>query len=215
MKIKNVNQLLDKINDDRIWRIREIDALTKQCELKSISPHAREALKKAFLTMLYAHWEGFVKSSADKYLEFVAMQGLKLGSIKNSFLSIYLKKKFPSSFDSKKNSSFLVICDELFNNTDSVISIEHKNVISTNSNLNFDTLEEICRCLGLDIDKFTLKKNFINNVLVGRRNKIAHGNHERIEEDELAELKETVISMIDLFKTEVENAAILKLYVRV
>ncbi|UWF67893.1 MULTISPECIES: MAE_28990/MAE_18760 family HEPN-like nuclease [unclassified Brucella] len=214
MKVRTVEQLVDKVNQDRVWRIREIDALTKQCELKSNPSHIREALRKAFLTMLYAHWEGFVKNTADNYLEFVAMQGLKLGALQVCFLSIYLKNKFPSSFESKKNSSLLQICSELFYNTDNVIKIDYKNVISTNSNLNFDTLEEICRCLGLESTIFSSKKNFIDMRLVGRRNKIAHGNYERIDEEEIAELKATVIEMIDSFKNEVENAAVEKRYMR-
>jgi hypothetical protein len=214
MKIRTIDQLLERVDRDRIWRIREIVALTRQCELRDLQPHVRMALRKSFLAMLYAHWEGFVKNTADNYLEFVAMQGLSMGELESCFLSLYFKNSFDQSSLSKKNSALKIMCERMIVERASVIRIEHKNVINTHSNLNFEVLEEITSCLGLDISAYEARRKFIDGKLVARRNKIAHGNHDEIDDEEMNELRQTVVDLMDTFKTQIENAAAQKAYRR-
>lgn len=214
MKIRTLDQLMDKVDQDRVWRIREIVALRRQCELRDLQPYVRNALRKSFLTMLYGHWEGFVKNSADNYLEFVSMQGLPMGKLQPCFLSIYFKSSLDQARASKKNSALKSICERLLADQSNVIRIDHKNVINTHSNLKFEVLEEITSCLGLDITDFEPRRKFIDSKLVDRRNHIAHGNYEDMDEEEVDELRQTVVNMMDMFKTQIENAAVQKAYKR-
>nr|WP_281405864.1 MAE_28990/MAE_18760 family HEPN-like nuclease [Mesorhizobium sp. B2-4-11] len=200
--------------NDRVWRIREISALHKQCTTSSISDDTRATLRKAFIAMIYAHWEGFVKSSADYYLEFVAMQGMKMNEIHSSFLSLYFKNQILLGEKSNKNSVMIDFCDSLVSNSDKVIKITHKNVINTHDNLNSKVLVEILICLGLDTEAFETKHKFIDRSLVARRNNIAHGNYEKVDEEEMEEVKRTVIEIMETFRTLVENAATEKRFAR-
>ncbi|MFC3119433.1 MAE_28990/MAE_18760 family HEPN-like nuclease [Jhaorihella thermophila] len=89
MKVRTVDQLLDRISSERVWRIREIAALRSQCFSTSVSVDAQRAVRRSFLPIAYAHWEGFVKKSSHYYLEFVSMQGLKLCELNWPFVSLF------------------------------------------------------------------------------------------------------------------------------
>lgn len=61
-----------QITEDRSWRLREIS------DLKSAIIRADESLRRvllrALITICYAHWGGYVRFAARKYLEHIALQ---------------------------------------------------------------------------------------------------------------------------------------------
>jgi hypothetical protein len=209
MKIRTIDQLQSKIDDERVWRIKEIAALSSQCFLQATSVSASRALRRSFIPIAYAHWEGFVKKSAHYYLEFVAMQGLPLKQLSSPFMSMYLVQKCSSSLSHKGSYSLMEVCETLLAEGNGPVRLIYNDIISTESNLNSEVLENICETLGLDYGNFELKKLFIDVGLVKKRNKIAHGELQDIEEGELDDIKVQVVNLIDLFKTEIENAAAL------
>jgi len=207
MKIRTIDQLLDKVSAERVWRIREISSLRSQCYAKNLPDHAAKALRRSFVPIAYAHWEGFVKKTAHYYLELVAMQRLPLGELNSSFMSLYLWKEYATSLSRGKASSLVEVCNALTTQNTTQVRIHFKDVIPTNSNLDSKTLYEICSILGLSFDPFKTKALFIDATLVGQRNHIAHGEDQEISKDDMEDIKEEVVGLIDTFRTEVENAA--------
>ena len=55
---------------------------------------------------------------------------------------------------------------------------------------------------------------FIDAGLVGKRNNIAHGELQDVDEEEMETIKTEVVGLIDIFKNEVENAATLETFKR-
>jgi MAE_28990/MAE_18760-like HEPN len=206
MRIRTIDQLLDRVSNERVWRIREIIALRSQCFAPGLSGHVAKALRRSFIPIAYAHWEGFTKKTANYYLEFVAMQGLQLGELNSAFVSLYLWKECATSLARGKAFSLVEVCEALLSRRNQQVRLQYKDVISTNSNLDSKTLSDICSTLGLSFRNFETKALFIDAKLVGKRNHIAHGEEQYIGEDDLEEIKTEVVLLIDLFRNEVENA---------
>lgn len=68
------DNLSEQINSDRTWRIREISDLNNAVlRADSIS---QRVLLRALITICYAHWEGYVKHSARKFIDYVVLKNL-------------------------------------------------------------------------------------------------------------------------------------------
>lgn len=206
MRIRTVDQFLDKVSADRVWRIREISALRSQCYAPGIPDYAASALRRSFVPIAYAHWEGFVKKTGNYYLEFVAMQGLRLEELNSTFMSLYLWKECAASLARGKAFSLVDICEALMTRNEQKVRIHYKDAIPTNSNLDSKTLMDICSTLGISFQAFATKSLFIDAKLVGQRNHIAHGDSQEILKQDLDEIKSEVVFLIDAFRNEIENA---------
>jgi hypothetical protein len=75
MKIRSVSELVDFLDEDLAWRKRELT--TFRFLMGRSRPHEREAVLRAAVCVLYAHWEGFVKNGATGYVNYVALKGLE------------------------------------------------------------------------------------------------------------------------------------------
>lgn len=73
------------------------------------------------------------------------------------------------------------------------------------SNLNFEVLEIISSNIGIDISSFTLKVKKIDEIILGRRNKMAHGENEALDKDYGIEVADTSLSVMNEFKTLLQN----------
>ena len=81
-------------------------------------------------------------------------------------------------------------------------------------NLNSSTLEMLINSLGLDYSRFSTKRNLIDEGLVRRRNRIAHGQYQSVTIETFEDTLNAVIEMIDDIRTQIENAVILGTYRR-
>lgn len=214
MKVRTLDQLLDRIASDRVWRIREIAALRAQSTSSSIPKDAVKAIRRSFVPIAYAHWEGFVKKSAHYYLEYVSMQGLNLNELSGSFMSLYLWKKHANLLARGKNFSLIGVCDALMGEGDGQVYIQYDDAIPKIANVDSEILRDICSTLGISFADFEIKSAFINSGLVGRRNAIAHGEAQDIEAADLEKIKDEVVNLIDLFRSKIENAAVTQSFKR-
>ena len=89
-----------------------------------------------------------------------------------------------------------------------------KDAISTASNLSSEIFKEITHTLGIDFSTYSTKSVLIDTKLLKTRNEIAHGEYSIFDQEEYIELHREVISMLDLFRNQIENAAINKDYMR-
>jgi hypothetical protein len=78
-------------------------------------------------------------------------------------------------------------------------------LINTGSNLKFEIFKEICLICGIDHSKFSNKENFIDVILLKRRNSIAHGDKSVVSISEMDELANETIGLMRSFKNELEN----------
>jgi hypothetical protein len=213
MKIKNLEELEDRIDDEIAWRKKELISIKNDVgssENKDISEQSR--LIRSGIAMLYAHWEGAIKSLAEYYLIYVSSLNLRYCELKNNFLAIDMKESLNKYADTKKASIHNKFLHDLYEKQNQPSKIPYKNIIKTNSNLKMDILKEITETIGLDSSPYELKKMLIDQRLLGNRNQIAHG--ERLEKlegisniSDFLELHEAVYELIELFANNIKTAA--------
>lgn len=213
MKIKNLEELEDRIDDEIAWRKKELISIKNDVgssKNKDISEQSR--LIRSGIAMLYAHWEGAIKSLAEYYLIYVSSLNLRYCELKNNFLAIDMKESLNRYAETKKASIHNKFLYDLYEKQNQPSKIPYKNIIKTNSNLKMDNLKEITETIGLDSSPYELKKMLIDQRLLGNRNQIAHG--ERLEKlegisniSDFLELHEAVYKLIELFANNIKTAA--------
>jgi len=68
--------------------------------------------------------------------------------------------------------------------------------------------------LGLEIASYSTKKAVIDDKLLFYRNRIAHGERVELEVSDYDIMQTTVLELVDAFRNDIENAALMKKYQR-
>jgi hypothetical protein len=79
--------------------------------------------------------------------------------------------------------------------------------IDTESNLTSKVFANIAASLDIDTSWYETKFNLIDESLVRRRNKVAHGDYLDLEPDDFLSLADEILGMMRCYKTDLENAA--------
>ena len=212
MKIRTQAELSDFLASDLIWRKKELT------EYRFLLAGARNradrhgALLRGSVTLLYAHWEGFVKSASVAYLSYVSFQRLRLRELAPNFLALASRGLLRQGGAANTIGVHIEVVRYFREQLDSQASVPIRDGISTRANLNSEVLEEIVRSLGLDFTPFETKKHLIDEGLLASRNTIAHGEELRVTPERFEELYREVIEMLDQYRTQVENAVVLRAF---
>lgn len=213
MKIRTLEQLSDKLAEELAWRKKELSALKGMIDLKSFSSSSanKKALIRSGITMLYAHWEGFIKVAANSYLEFVAMQSLSYNQLSNNFIALAMKDKLDQANQTNKATIYNEVAEFFMTKMTERSVIKYENRITT-SNLSSSVFKEIIFMLGLNYSYFESKEVLIDERLLRRRNMIAHGNYLDIDENQYDELHTQIVAIMDNFRNQIDNCASTKQY---
>ncbi|EEA86250.1 MAE_28990/MAE_18760 family HEPN-like nuclease [Peptacetobacter hiranonis] len=218
MKIKNLEDLQDKIDKDLAWRKKELTSIKSDVQMSNTKERSEQSRAiRAGITLLYAHWEGAIKNISEYYLIYVSSLKLKYSELKNNFLAITMKTSLDKFEETNKATIHNKLIEDIYSKKDEKSNIPCNNVINTKSNLNSKILDEIMALIGVDSSKYRLKNAIIDQRLLGNRNKIAHG--ERIEQlegisniNEYIELHDIITNLINDFGEDIKNYAINEKY---
>jgi hypothetical protein len=217
-KIGSLDSLTGKIDEDLSWRTKELSAMKTLIEKSHAHNKKRQAesyLLRAGVTILYAHWEGFVKQSALYYIQFISERRLKYKQLSDTFLALSLKYELDqvgsvNNFDAK-----LKIVQVLRYRDQDASNIDWKNAINTESNLNSKVLQRIIKELGLDYSStYKLQEKMLDERLVNGRNQIAHGQYLMIDYELYIDLYDNVTTLMNCFREDLQNHACLEKYMR-
>lgn len=202
-KYRNKEEIVEAISNDYAWRIRELSCVKKDAE--SAKDKAVNTAIRQGILMLYAHWEGFVKFSATAYLQFIVDSGLKQCELTDNFLGIILRKNYKDqcSTYSIKHHIFAAQC--LLNDSQKCVFFDPKVLIKTDSNLSYELFENILDTLAIDSNKYKTKCQLINESLLSRRNKIAHGEYDIPSLKSFLCLYDNIINVLCEFKDDLQN----------
>lgn len=210
-KARTESDLSAQLDADLTSRLRELSDLKKA--ILDAQPTGRSVLLKALVALAYAHWEGSVKFSANKYFEFIAVRKLQYSALnQNFYVNSFLVRlgSFISNKPSLRARSELV--SEILSAKSNRFSQIHPDLVNTGSNLKFETLKEICLVCGIDFKIFEPHETFIDIVLLKRRNSIAHGDDSVVAVEEIDGLVNDVIKIMRMFRNELENKVYTKAY---
>lgn len=203
MNIRSISELENFIANDFSWRRKEIT------NLRNMALNARmitkDTLIRSTISLLYAHWEGFIKQVSIAKILFLASKGFKYNQLVPSFHAFAIINEFQGQIPTKKFDAIVKIIN---GSIDLSAAIPHDTIkyIDTKSNLNSEVLREIALKINIDYSKFILKEHFIDSEFVALRNKIVHGERVVITELEFEELYKNIIELIDIFKNQVLNS---------
>ena len=209
-KIRTINDLQDKLDYEYSWRIKEI-ANVKSITKKSSIIKQPTAIR-AGIPLLYAHWEGFIKKSSTHYLEYINSQSLSYSDLKSCFVVFGIKRRLNDLIESKKASITVEALDFIRNEMSQKAKLKIASAIRTESNLSSTVFENIAKSIGINTSKYLTRAKLIDESLLNRRNKIAHGEFMDLEFDGFKNLADDIILLIRWYKTDIENAASLQQY---
>lgn len=193
----------EELEADLNTRVEEINELYNNISDKIV-------LKKSFILLLYAHFEGFVKNLLQTYIKNLNLLQLKRKDVKSELTASSMKKIF-ESYEKKDNKKIFKeenIFTELHKHERRCIfleKIEHfleaelilnDNLVNTESNIGTEVIRKNLYSLGIEIE---LKKevDILINTLLNRRNDIGHnGNGRLISDDKIESLKKEIINFM-------------------
>jgi hypothetical protein len=212
--IRTSDELLDRIAEQLVWRRRELTDMRALVQ-QSIGQLRSRVVVRAGVALLYAHWEGFVKSVASYYLEYVASKRVPYRRLAPNFVALALRNRFQELGASEKISGANALAEFFCSSLDTQSRLPYKNMIDTKSNLSSKVLQDILASLGLDQAQFATRLHFIDSNLVKPRNHIAHGEALSLSVEEYLSLHDDVLALIETFRNEVENSCVLRRFERV
>jgi MAE_28990/MAE_18760-like HEPN len=200
-----------QITEDRSWRLKEISDL-KTAVVKA-DVKLRRVLLRALITICYAHWEGYVRFSARKYLEHVALRKYRYKDLDRQFLRNYFLPRLAAlSINKTSIAERCALVDEVLNASERRFSHMNEDLVNTKANLNSDVLTDICLVCTVPAKTFAGKATFIDKFLLKRRNAVAHGEDTFVEMEDLDELTTGTVELMRAFGDAVENQVVLKDY---
>lgn len=201
----------DQMSQDRTWRLKEIS------DLKDAAKRADSGLQRALLRSMtpicYAHFEGHVRFAARKYLEYVALRKLRYEDLIPQFQhNLFLPRLDALSVNRTSVAQRCELIEEILNASSRQFSRPNQDLVNTKSNLSFEVLRDICLVCGVSSKGFDDKADFLDILLLKRRNEIAHGEETFLDFKDLDELTDGTIGLMRAFGDALENQVYLKLY---
>ena len=102
MNINGIEDFEDELVEDLAWRKREMINLSFAVEAESTDLQ-KSVLVRAGISLLCAHWEGYIRHAANAYIMLISSQKIKVKELKDNFLTLKMKKKISQVSVSKKH----------------------------------------------------------------------------------------------------------------
>ena len=212
MKIRSVAQLLDHLDDDMAWRLKEMYELRSavhRAKGKNVDAHIR-----AGIAMLYAHWEGFVKGAANAYVGYLSHRADPMRDLKPCFVALGVRAKLSLTQESGKAAVAVSTVSFLIDELDKRIKLPASDAIGAQSNLSSTVFTNIVGWIGIDPTQYETRFTLIDKSLLEARNGIAHGAYLMIDASRFDALVTEILETLRWFKTDIENAAVQQLFLR-
>lgn len=206
LAVRTLEELEAALTTDLKWRVQEMFVFEQT--VTNARQHEQPALLRASLALVYAHWEGYVKTAGSSYLEYLSRKKLKLGELRAEVAAVALRSKIQRVAEEKTSESHSELVSLLWDGLDEDAQIPYtRATIRTQANLNFRLFESIMHSLGCDVSHHRGSELLIDERLLGSRNEIAHGRGEVVSLDEWLDVRRAVESILQDVRTVLSNAA--------
>jgi len=212
MKIRTLSLLQTALDDEFAWRLKEIADL--KVAVRQSNGLGARTLIRAGVALLYAHWEGFVKASATIYIDFVNNQGMRNADLQTCFAVLGVKKYLDDLGRAKKAHVLISALEFIQDTANDRAQLRVKSAVDTESNLKAEVFENIAISVGISTAQYESRYQFMNESLLARRNRIAHGEFVDLDSEGWRGIADEVLRLMRLVKTDIENAASTSAFVR-
>jgi len=213
MKVRTASQLVSNLDSELAWRQRELITLLEV--IRNSKELRRDALTRAFIPILYAHWEGFIKTAAAAFCNLISNKNYKYRDLKLSFIGTKALA-FVNQMHEIKKKIFVasVLTEKIYSLEDEKVVIDIISHLGNVGNLNYDLFMQVVGFLSIDTKPFKEKDELIDDRLLRLRNEIAHGEYMLVTLNDIENLSADVMNLMRAFKDELQNSAVLLSYHR-
>lgn len=199
-----VDELSSQLDSELTWRRRELSDL--KSAIRTADHAARSVLRRSLVTMCYAHWEGYARISATKYFTHITLRKISFAELDPQFYrNSFLARLEAYSKNKQGTVASCTFIDSILTSKSKRFSHINPSLIDTKSNLNTDVINDLCIICGFNSEYFESQRSFIDVVLLKKRNAIAHGQDDAINDDQVDDLVAQTISLMENFRTLIEN----------
>lgn len=217
-RISTIDKLQAKIEKDIAWRKKECADIFAINSLQT--EYNQKVSIKASVVILYSHWEGFVKKASAFYLDFLSSQRLKYRDLDERFIIHYISQAY-CDINTKFTKSLIydIHFQDKIGHAEDIFKVDGFTELNKFSNINSEQFFDILRTICIDesspaVKYFDLKRNFLDETIVGKRNSIAHGNYTDIDFEMYQNMHEVIMEMLNQYSTLLLDIAENKEYLR-
>jgi hypothetical protein len=158
--------------------------------------------------MAYAHWEGFCKFAFGQYLEYLCDSGVPVESLKMQLRALNYWDAFKSVATAADFRSVVNFIESLAQAAVTNFTVEVREVTKTGNldSKKFQLFLDLCALEYRPI--YQTRQNFIDQVLCGRRHKIAHGLLVPVSSTDLAEAIDGAMELCEEVNNQIQEALI-------
>ncbi len=199
------------LDADLIWRRKELSDM--KSAIKTADLASKPVLLRAIIAMSYAHWEGYVRTCANRYFEHLTLRKKPfLGFERQIYVNSILGRLDALYRGRVSLGERCKLVNDILDGQGSRFSYINPDLVDTRSNLSTDVIKDICMICGVDSIHFEGNRTFLDVLLLKRRNAIAHGQQEYIRTDEIDDLVANILALMSLFRNLLENKVYTKAY---
>mgnify|MGYP006892262960 CR=1 FL=1 len=201
------NRFTTGVQKDLARRKQELSRMTIMVGEENPDPTRLSYICRSAVMLVYAHWEGFVKTSSIKYIKFVSSQQVSVANLKLPLQAAYLVSHFKRASESTKPRHLGELLGEIDGRRGAVFSVNPNKCIDTESNLSSTVFRDLVLGLGLDyLDFYSTRQNFIDQQVLHSRNQVAHGELVTFDSEEVKARISGVRSLLDTYSNQLINA---------
>lgn len=213
MKIRTLSDLSSRLRGDLAWRRKEL--VTFRGLVDSSAAAKKQALLRGAVAVLYAHWEGFVKTGARDYLTFVKSKRLALSELADCFVALAARSRLHNMQESKKAVLHATFITWFLSEWPKRAQLPPETVVDAESNLSVDVFKNILALIGVPYrPEYAVREKPVIERLLEIRNELAHGEWRTVDASDYESLQSETDRLMVWFCDDVEAAAITGTYKR-
>ncbi|MCP1764843.1 MAE_28990/MAE_18760 family HEPN-like nuclease [Bradyrhizobium japonicum] len=203
--------LSDIFDNDLTWRRKELSDL--KMATKAADNAAKPVLLRAIIAMGYAHWEGYVRTCANRYFEHLTLRRKPFTDYERQiYVNNHLMRLDALHQSRTSLAARCTLINDILDGKGNRFTFVNPELIDTKSNLNTDVIKDICLICNVDPSPFEQDRAFLDILVLKRRNAIAHGQQEFIRTDEIDDLVANLLALMSTFRSLLENKVYTKTY---
>jgi hypothetical protein len=196
---------------DLIWRRKELSDM--KAAVKVADSPSKPVLLRALIAMSYAHWEGYVRTCANRYFEYLTLRRQVFSKFERQIYVNSILGRIDALHHGRVSlKERCKLISDILDGEGGRFSYINSDLVDTRSNLNTDVIKDICTICGVDSNHFEKNRTFIDIFVLKRRNAIAHGQQEYIHLDEIDSLVADILALMGFFRNLLENKVYTKAY---
>lgn len=196
---------------DLSWRRKELSDL--KVAVKTADVYSKPVLLRAVITMSYAHWEGYIRTCANRYFEHLTLRKKQFVDLERQIYVNSVLGRLDALHRSRQSvGDRCKLVNDILDGRNGRFTFVNPDLVDTRSNLSTDVVSDICLICGVDSTHYEAHRGFLDILLLKRRNAIAHGQQEYIHAAEIDDFVANVLSLMEFFRTLLENKVYTKAY---